>query len=194
MPYTVDDVQVLVTGNTGNGETWVNSWTFRNDGGAGDLTVLGGIVHDFYEGINDEQSAAYSAVAAEAVNLSTGLRTQLAWSTIIGDDASVILPSQLAVRLSLVAALGVRGGPFLPGWSNAAITTGGALTTTAQADIGNALGAMFVALAAADWVLSINRPSLDDAVDVLYGKVGRRFDVIRKRANDTPENYITIEP
>lgn len=192
MPYTNDHYLILVEGDTGGLDSFVNTWAVEDVGAVQDPQDAVDIIHAFYDGINDEQSAAYQALSASIVHLIDGTKTEADWAAVVGGDASPVLPTQIAVRLSLRGALNVNGGPFLPGWSNAANDGGGILTATAQADIETAFTALRDAMTAADWRLCINRPTVEDLAPVFQAKVGRRFDVIRRRANEQPEQYAVI--
>lgn len=192
MPYSAGEYLVLVEGDTGNQDPWVNTWCFKDTLGSQDPQDVVDILHAFYVDIAPLQGAAFSSDSATVRDLFTNVLTPASWVSQLGGDASPILPPQIAVRVSLYSAIGQNGGPFIGGWSNAANDTGGVLDSAAKTDITGGLTTMAAALSAADWSLQINRPTSPETVTVTQAKVGSRFDVIRRRANEIAENYSVV--
>lgn len=192
MPYTTNDHEVQVRGTFDNGESWVNVWAFEMQDPGADKADLATALHAFYAEVYLLHISSHTkAVGATVKNLVTDVVTEATWATITGDDLADLLPTQCAVRLSLKALPNINGGPFLAGWSVNATDSDGLLNTSDQTGIQSALATLDDALIAADWRIGIKRPTVTDVALATQGRIGQRFDVIRKRANDLAEGYVT---
>lgn len=192
MAYSAGDVMVTVSGTTGVFEAWTNTWTFEGIDAANEQSCIDAL-HDFYEELtlNVTLSNDWSARGAVLRRLLAGTSLVGSWSILSGGNTTDNLPSQLAVRVSLASISGHNGGPFLTGWTVASNTADGQLLDTDQVDIVSALANLDTAIQALGGFIALNRPTAPEVVRVVQGRVGERFDVIRSRANDTPESYET---
>jgi len=195
MAYSTDDFLFTVRGTLASGEIFANNWAgVRTDGGAA-AQDFGDALHDFYDTLaavwmpNDT-----TITSCASKHLSSGITTELSWATITGANTQEPLPNQLGIRVSLFSGTGpTSGGPFLPGWAKQTTDTGGLVTTDVQDDIIAALEAMVTTLGTVDWALGIQSPTAVAVRAVTSARVGRRWDVIRKRANDVSESYVTTD-
>lgn len=194
MAYTDNEYRVQVRGNVGDSEMWNNTWSFLDLDGAQDPADLGPLLNAFYGdigGFASWLSNDWVTVGATAKNLMTNALIELPWANQTGSSEGELLPTQLAMRVSLSGAAGARGGPFLTGFVVAAVD-GSLIDADCVSDFIGALEQFTASLTANDWQLRIDRPTTNVTAAVLAGRVGERFDVIRKRANDTAESYSTF--
>lgn len=196
MAYAATEYRIQVRGALLDGaESFYNTWTVLDEGATSDIDDVFAALHDMYAAFAAQEMSSHTTVlGATARQLSTGLLSEATWATITGDDLANPLPSQMAVRISLSAGAGVRGGPFIPGWS---INSGdGDGKYQHAAALATAVGDFTNDLNTAGWQLRLDQPTLEQTAQVTSGRVGARFDVIRKRANDVAETYspITIIP
>ena len=190
MAYTNNEYRVQVRGSLANGtESFINTWTVLDVTTGQDVNELAAIFRDFYIAAAAlEMSSWTTIIGARAKNLGTGLVTDLApFVAVDGDDLADPMPTQIGVRVSLTGPAGLNGGPFIPGWSKNAGDEFGLFSHASQ--LATAAHDLCTDLVAAGWQLRIDRPTLSQTVAVLSGRVGKRFDVIRKRANDIVEGY-----
>lgn len=193
MAYTADDWRVQVRGDLPGGEIWVNTWTFRATDPGASIDDVGTAMHAFYDDLKSNfHNTLWKAVGATWKNLLGGNHGDFAWATITGTDGDDSLPNQDGIRVSLSGPGGVRGGPFLPGWDLGSLTATGMLNTTAVTDLMTALGTLNTSLQANDWAIAIDRPSVPSIVVATTARVGNRFDVIRRRANQQAESYSSL--
>lgn len=195
MAYSSNDFLFTVRGNLTSGEIFANNWAgVRTDGGAS-TQDFGDALHDFYGTLAAVWFPDDTTITACSVKtLDSGISNDLSWAAITGENTQDPLPTQLGVRVSLFSGTGpTRGGPFLAGWAKQVNTAGGLLTTDVQDDIIEALEAMVTTLGTVDWALGIDSPTAAAVRAVTSARVGRRFDVIRKRANDVAESYVTTD-
>lgn len=193
MPYTNDQYRVTVEGNLGSGETFSNTWTFIDDTTGQDVQNAVDLLHDFYGTWDQWIDNSASATMARARNLGTNVETIMGWTAVPGTNTNELLPTQLAVRVSLNTASGLNGGPFLAGWSSQTVTTGGLCITDVQDDVLAGMEALNAALQSAGWRIGIDRPTVPQVSPATRVRIGRRFDVIRKRANDLSESYVSAD-
>lgn len=194
MAYTNDEFRVEITGNGTSGEVWSNTWSARDNEGSQDPQDFVDILHEFYTdlfGFAVPISNDTSAVRAVIRNLGSGLVTEGGWGTLTGAGGGVPLPTQLAIRVSLSAGLH-RGGPYLTGFTVGVVDTDSTLTVGFKSDLIGALETMFASLDSAQWSLCIDRPTSLTMQQVTACRIGDRFDVIRKRANDIAEAYAAV--
>lgn len=196
MAYEDGNYRIVVRGNVGDSEAWYNTWTFDDATGAQDVAEVGAILAQFYTDITTFASwlsTAYSVVGAQAKALDTGNVTDLAGFTMNGSSTDELIPTQLAMRVSLKASPTLRGGPYLTGFVTNAID-GGLITASCVSDFVDALEDFWGAVVAAGWQWCVDSPTDEIVQPVLSGRVGHRFDVIRKRAAQTAEAYSAITP
>lgn len=195
MAYAAGEWKVNVRGNLAGSEIWSNSWCLIDPTGVQDIQEAGDILHAFYEDIAGFASwlgASWNTVGASAKALNTGLVQELVWATETGSSASEPLPQQLAIRISLQSAF-ARGGPFLSGFTTNAIgSTAGSVDAALIGDFVGALETMTASLTTAGWQLGLDQPTTLTATQVTGGRIGNRWDVIRKRANDVHDTYTSF--
>lgn len=191
MAYTSDEWELVIRGMTGPSEEWANVWCFSGTTDLGEVQDVVDAFHAFHSAIGEIQSAQYTATQARVRNLLSGAIPVVSWATVTGGSSSQLLPTQLAIRLSLDDGAGHRGGPFLGGWQEGNNADNGLFQTTHRDLVADAVEDLAGAIVTAGGLLALNRPSVGTTVGVLHARVGRRFDVIRKRSNDTPEEYAT---
>ena len=176
------------------GEIFDNTWCAQHDPGDDDPQEFADILHQLYEdiyasGISDDTKA----VAATMKNLGTGLLSDASWAEIVGATATPMLPTQCAIRVTLAGSGQTRGGPFIAGWHRTSLGPDGqVLDDTPRNNLVTALETFWAAADAAGWSLLIDKPTTSSPVVVSSIRVGHRFDVIRKRANDLPEAYVMV--
>lgn len=191
MAYTTDDYRFSVTGVLGSFEVFSNTWTVTDIGGTNPVVDCVPALRGFYQAIDDWLSADMSIDACQVRNLGTNVVTDFTWASIPGLNTQALLPTQLAVRVSLRSALAQNGGPFIVGWAKQASTDQGLVLPDVVDDLLAAVVAMDNALEAQGYNLAIDRPTGPEVVDASQVRIGSRFDVIRKRANQVMENYVT---
>lgn len=191
MAYSAFHFKINITGMAGPSEQWSNDWAVIDfEETPGDVDDVVQALHDAYDAWTIWQGDEYTAVAARSTQLLTGIQVEHSWATITGVSTQDILPTQLALRASLNTTAGVNGGPFLAGWSKQASGSDGLVVTTVQQDVVDEVVTLQTAIGLAGWRLGIHRPTLEIVVPAVRVRSGQRFDVIRKRGNDTPENYV----
>lgn len=194
--YEANDYRVQVRGNVGDSESWVNTWSFKGSGPVlDDIDAIANrlnALYDSWAGFASWQSTAYSHVGATLKVLATGDTIELDWDGANGSAPSELLPTQLAMRVSLTALGGVHGGPFLTGFVVLAVD-GSLIDDDLVGDFIGALETFTGGLTTDGLVLGIDRPTIEEVAIVTAGRVGHRFDVISKRANDTAEAYSTFD-
>lgn len=195
MAYTVNEYRIQIRGSFTGGEIWNHTWAVLDVTGGQDINDAGAIFNLFYEDLAafSQFSTDWSAVGATAKNLNTGVTTELTWSLETGVGTSSPLPPQLAIRVSLTGTGPVHGGPFINGWASAALDASGQLDPSGVTNLITALETLTSSLTGAGFALRIDRPTVDQTVGVVQGRIGERFDVIRKRANALPEAYVTFD-
>lgn len=190
MAYSAGDLLITVRGNLDPAEIWTNTWAFKVDGLNPDYLQVVDALEVFYGALaTDWLPVEFTAVGATVKALDTGISTEASWNLITGQNVQDILPTQLAVRVSLSGAGGVQGGPFLPGWSKQASAEDGVIDSGAVTDIIDGIDTLNTAVQAADFVIGIHRPTNSTVVQATQARVGQRFDVIRKRSNNNAEAY-----
>lgn len=189
MAYDNTDLQVRVDGTVGGTEAWSNTWTLRS---SVELPIVSDAItamHDFYDEIATALwTATTSAVSCSFRYLDGAAHGDAVWATITGANAGPALPSECAVRVSLSDDQGHRGGPFLTGFRSGSLTTAGLFTSPTT--IVTAVENLQDALVLANWKIGIDLPTTVTAVDATQVRVGEVYDVIRRRRNDLPENYV----
>lgn len=190
MAYVAGDCAVEIKGTAIMNEIWSNTWGVEGatDGAKKQLAV--DAFHAFYNDIASLYGIGTTASVALVHDLFAGSTTEHSFEDVAGAETSKPLPTQLAVRVSLKAGVNIRGGPFLTGFSIDQIaTTGGVLESAAQALIITEVEDLAQALDADGMALAVDSPTNLAMFTVVGARVGQRFDVIRKRANEILENY-----
>lgn len=192
MAYSEGDILVTVRGSIGPSEQWLNTWAFAPNAGTPVVADVVDDLHAMYAALAAEWfPVEFTAVGATVRYLFDSISEEAAWTTITGANVQDMLPSQLAVRASLNDNAGVNGGPFITGWSKQAAAEDGLLDSGAQTDLADAVEGLANAVQVSDYNLALHRPTVPAVNPVTRVRVGQRFDVIRKRGNDTPEAYDT---
>lgn len=192
MAWTTDSYQVIAEGATAGDDRWVNVWSFlRADPGA-DIADLEAALISFYSALEGFLADTWTCDNMRIKNLGTGVYVDQPQSALAGTSEGNPLPPQIAVRSSLKASPNINGGPFLAGWAATQVDADGQLLAATQQEIADQVETMQTNLLVNDWVLCISRPTLEVMIAAEQVRVGQRFDVIRRRANDQPEQYVTI--
>lgn len=190
MAYDAGDILVTVRGNLDPGEIWTNTWAFVEVSPGSTPQDAVDDLHAFYAGLFATWMASEcTAVGAVIKDLASGVSSEAAWESIAGSNVQDILPTQLAIRLSLSDDIGTRGGPFIPGWAKQASAEDGVIDSGVVTDISSELATLDTAVTTNGYRIGIHRPSVPDVRVATVGRVGERFDVIRKRANALSEGY-----
>lgn len=190
MAYDTGDILVTVRGNLDPGEIWTNTWTFVEVTPGSTPQDVVDDLHAFYAGLAAEWFASeWTSVGAVIKDLASGVSVEAAWESLTGANVQDILPTQLAIRLSLSDEIGTRGGPFLPGWAKQASAEDGVIDSGVVTDLIAAVGTLDTDATANGYRIGIHRPSVPDVRVATVARVGERFDVIRKRANALSEGY-----
>lgn len=193
MAYAVGDFLVNIQGVITGGEVWSNTWAFSLAEGGTEKQGCVDALHGFYNDLAAICSDAWKAQVATGVDLFLGQSADYAFEEVVGAQIESDLPTQCAIRVSLSDGTGVRGGPFLTGFTTGELAgSGGLVVSTAQILIADELEQLAAEVALADAALGIHRPTTETVVAAVSGRVGQRFDVIRKRANDILEQYATV--
>lgn len=196
MAYAAGDALVRVEGTLAGSEAFANVWAFKSVSNASDAQDVADQLHTFY----DAYFTAHSTDRATVVSCSytplfTGGNIALDWTTITGAVATDLLPTECALRLSFRTLPGnTRGGPFLPGFCVNALDADGMLDSTAHTNMTTYVSDLVADIAGSTPAQpGIHSPTTTSVIEATSIRVGRVFDVIRKRRNDLPENY-TIVP
>ena len=193
MAYVAGDYRFHVKGSL-LGEIFDNTWSARFTDPSPNPQTFVDILHDLYEdiyavGISDDTHA----LACSFKELSTGSLGDGTWADLNGDTATPMLPTQCSIRVSISAGSGTRGGPFIAGWHRTALGTDGqTLDDTSRNNLVTSLNTFWAAADAAGWTWCLDLATTHSLVAVLNGRVGHRFDVIRKRANDIGEAFVGL--
>lgn len=193
MAYADGDYRFVVRGNFST-EQWNNVWSFRQTAPpAGDIQDIADALHAFYlaNDVGNLMSAAWSAVGCTAHDLFAGDSIELDFTTIGGTGADP-LPPQCAIRLSITSAPNIRGGPFLCGFDVNQVDGAGGATSACIAELQTNANALFAAAQTALFELCVDSPSTPALATATAARLGERFDVIRKRANDLAESYTPL--
>lgn len=193
MAYTDDEYKATVHGVVGDSELWVNTWSFLNITEADPVFRIVQKLRQFYDDLLEIMCDQWQVTGITVRNLGTEVSSDPTYEEQVGASGNDLLPTQLAVRVSLDDLIGHRGGPFLSGWQTGSVTTNGLLEPSHQAIVSTAVDDLAQALEDNGMQLRIDRPTALTTVGALRSKVGQRFDVIRKRSNDTPESYIVAD-
>jgi len=193
MAYAAGDFRFVVRGSLNSGEIWANTWAVFNIDNATERQAVAAALHQFYDDINGPLSNDWQALTCQSKDLFTNVTVDETWAGIVGGTATDMMPGQIAVRLSLFSLIGQNGGPFLCGFVNTDTENNGQLTSSTQSLIRDAASDLGDAIVAAGCSWGLDRPTGPEIVTVQRFRVGRRFDVIRKRANDVGESYLTVE-
>lgn len=195
MAFTADDYQVTASGTLAGGEVWYNSWGAIRTDGAATVADLIAQFQAFYADVFALHICNETTLNnISAKNLFTELVTESPVNPVgTGSDSSTApMPNQLAIRVSLKSNPNVNGGPFLAGWSTAAASADGDLLAADHSGLVTAVEDLRDNLVANDWQLAIMSPTASTAYSVDQARIGQRYDIIRKRANERLEDYSTI--
>ena len=182
---------MVVQGVMADNEIWSNTWAVEGATGAPNKVEATNRVHNFYNQIAGELVVNWNAQVATVVDLFANTSTDVFFDDVPGTNIDGPLPSQLAVRVSLSAGVNVRGGPFLGGWPTSACDADGLLDSTIQTLVADEVEDLSDELVAEGMALALHSPTNVALFPVFQARVGQRFDVIRKRANEILESYIT---
>jgi hypothetical protein len=187
--YTANEYKIVVAGTVGTYEAWSNDWCVLDVGATDPIATAVAQVRGFYNDLTADLHTSWHAASVHTYNLSSGAATTPTWTSFAGANVSPILPTQVAVRVSLDDLIGHHGGPFIPGYTNASLSSIGTFDTAFRGRLLGAVEGLASGLLANGFQLRINRPSVGSTVAALQARVGTRFDVIRKRSDNTPESY-----
>lgn len=195
MAYTSDEYTCVASGTLAGGEVWYNTWCARRiDSGALVADLIAGVQAFYADFAALDVANDWTLQTIQAKNLSSEIVTNSPVNPAGAgsDSTNPPLPNQVATRVSLKGLPNVNGGPFLVGWSSAALSTDGDLEATNKAGLVTAVTDLQADLLSNDWVLSILRPTIESTVTADSARIGERFDIIRRRANERLEAYSTI--
>lgn len=196
MAYTDGMNLVIIRGNLGSAEVWSNTWAIDSD----PLTVDYAAVRDAFQAFYSELATGaapifgeeWSAVSYQRRDLFVGATDEPSWEELEGTNGADMLPYECALRISLTAGPGHRGGPFLAGMTVESLqSTGGLMKVAYQNVIHDALSALVSDLGDANAALGLHRPTTTTVGVVGTYKVGQVFDVIRRRRNQQLESYLS---
>lgn len=193
MPYVDTEWAVIVEGVLPGSENWANRWTIRETGVGADLDDATAEFRALYTSWAGLCPTSWSATMITFRNLVNSTVVTPAWSPVDGevDDAGP-LPTECALRVSLSAAPGRHGGPFMAGAATSTVDSDGRIFPTFLTGFIAALEDLQANLVAADFQLVLDSPSDTETKDITAVRIGRTFDVIRKRRNNIPEAYINV--
>jgi hypothetical protein len=191
--YADGDVLFTVEGNLPGGEVWANVWA-KTGGPAAALEGLTADLVAFYENQEDDRHTGWTVERVTAKDLFSGDIVEQTITPFNGNDSTnAPLPVSTAVRVSLSALGGVRGGPFLSGYTAGALSAVGQLDITYRNRLVTELDALDESWNALDGSqVGIHRPTTETVVAVTTARVGLVFDVIRGRRNALAESYAVV--
>lgn len=192
MAYTDEEYLVTVNGRIADGEIWANVWCILRTDDTKAVQVGVNQIRGFYNDLIASLSNDWHADSAHVRNLGTGVSFAASWETFAGEAGADNLPTECALRLSLSDLAGHNGGPYLSGFTVANLEGAGKAAIGTQTAIVGAVDALASGLLANGFQLRLNRPSVSQTVAPLQAKVGRTYDVIRKRRNQSDESYSTV--
>lgn len=196
MAYVAGDRLWVVRGTISGTEEFANTWATQSGGDVADDDLLAQDFNDFYaelaNGAAPIWSADVSAVSIRCVDLFSGAEIPVSWTVQTGSNGNPLLPPEVALRVSLGAFSNIRGGPFLPSPTNDVTDDFGQLTTAYQNVVRDAMAALTASIIGHDALLGLHSPTQSAVLDLLSGKVGKTFDVIRARRNNMPESYLAF--
>lgn len=193
MAYSDGEYLVNVRGTLATAEQWSNTWCFGT-AGTPDLTALANCLHDFYDTIATSLwTTIVTSPSASWRRLDGGGNGDLDWANITGSIATDLIPTEVAWRLSMTDVNNKKGGPFLAGFGVNTLGPDGGLDDAALDVITGALDQLHDDLVLEDWLLSLNSPTTETTAIVEKVRVGRIGDAIRRRRNDLPEEYRTVD-
>ena len=114
------------------------------------------------------------------------------WDLVSGDAESNPLPTECALRISLSAAGNRHGGPFISGFGAGFQDADGQFTSSEAVIFRNQVNALITDLAAVDFELRLDSPTDELTLPLTGARIGRTFDVIRKRRNKIAEEYLPV--
>lgn len=191
MAYIDGDIRVNVQGTLHGNEIWSNTWAVEGAVGLALKTEAVNRIHNFYSQISSAMTVEWHAQVATVTDLFANSSQDIFFDDVDGAEVDAELPQQLAVRISLTAGVGVQGGPFLAGFTTAALAADGLVDSVTQTLIADEVEDLAEELDAEGLALALDSPTNTALFTVHTVRVGQRFDVIRKRSNDVLESYIT---
>lgn len=196
MAYAVGDYLITIRGTMADAEEFANTWAVKDVGDdVGSQDILD-VFHVFYEtlatGATPVWNDATFITQARVVNLFDGLDQAVTWDSIQGNSDVFLLPTECALRVSIAVGGHRRGGPFLPPFRRESLTKDGRVGTGYQAAVVSALQDLVDSAEIAGWKLGLHSPTDLAVYNAGAVKVGRVFDVIRKRRNELPEAYSSV--
>jgi hypothetical protein len=183
---------VIIEGNLPGSEVWSNRWTVQETDVASDINDALVAFHTLYAAWSGLMVDDWNVVRIAGRNLATGLVVDYSFVPIDGGSSTDPLPTECAIRISLTGTGGRHGGPFIAGFSSTFTDGQGQLDSTNATAMRNGLNALVTDLAAADFVLRMDSPTTTQTVALTQARLGRTFDVIRKRRNNVAEAYLPV--
>lgn len=191
MAYVNGDIRVNIQGVNTVGEIWSNTWAVENAISEAQKTEAVARIHNFYNQIQGYLSIGWAAQVATVTDLFANVSTDEPFSDVSGTSTDFAMPFQVAIRVSLTAGVATKGGPFLTGWATEAVGAGGLIDDTLQILVADEVEDLAEELDGTGLGLALDSPTNSALLTVHTVRVGQRFDVIRKRANDQLEQYET---
>lgn len=194
MPYVAGDVMVTVTGTLSSSEEWANVWSFKDVAGDTEAQAVVDALHAFYTSVGDDfWTTATSAVNASYRWLDGSGTFPASWTTITGDTATDLLPTECALRLSIrTLPEASRGGPFLAGFGVQTIEPDGTFTPALQTTLQGYVQTLVDDVDAVPATFGLNSPTVPEVKAASSIRIGAVFDAIRARRRDIPEAYVLV--
>jgi hypothetical protein len=190
VPYVDVEWAVTVEGNLPSGEVWANRWTVIETDPASDIEDATTPFRTFYVAWSQICANEWNATGITLRNLVNGIVHTPTWAIVNGDNATDNpLPPEVAVRVSITGTGARHGGPFLCGLAVPSCDIDGQFNATDQTGITNALSNLMSDLVAVDLALRLDSPSDTQTIGITNVRLGRTFDVIRRRRNKIAESF-----
>lgn len=193
MPYVDTEWAVILEGALPSGEVWANRWTVQEnviDPDQAALTTAFRVLYISWAGVCHVD---WTCTSLTYRNLVTGTVITPTFALIQGEEElAAPLPTECALRVSLSAAPGRHGGPFLAGVAADALDENGQMSAASLVGFSDALEQFFVDADAAGYNVRLDSPTDVGTKELTQCRIGRTFDVIRRRRNQVAEGFINI--
>lgn len=193
MPYIDTEWAVLLEGTLPSDEVWANRWTVQESVVDPDEAALVTAFRVLYISWAGVCNVGWTCSKITLRNLVNGEIRQPTFALIDGDEELADpLPTECAIRISLTAGAGHRGGPFLAGVAADALDSDGRMAAASLTGFIDALEQFFVDVEAAGYTVRLDSPTTTSTRALTSCRIGRTFDVIRRRRNQVPESFTSI--
>lgn len=193
MPYLDTEWAVVVEGALPSSEVWANRWTVQEQTLSPDQAALTTAIRGFYLVWAGICANDWTATMLTYRNLVTSDVVTPTWAVVQGDEETANpLPTECAIRISLSAANGRRGGPFMSGLHVGVVDTDGRAKSAEITPMASGLADLFDQADAAGYAFRLDSPTDTGTNALTAARIGRTFDVIRRRRNQVPEAYVPV--